>query len=81
MISSYLGKICVYFSELLGLKCDENSAFFFKITQMKKEFLFFENDTFRYVMIGGSPYVSNENLDKVYSNILTSCNPSNRTNT
>ena len=41
MTSIYLGKTCVYFLELLLLRCNEEAVFFFKITQNQVERPFF----------------------------------------
>ena len=71
--------MCVHFSELLLLKCNEISVFFFKITKNKIKCPFFlEKSPFCYVMFGGCPYFLNKTLDKVDSNKLRSCNPTNR---
>ena len=75
MTSIYLEKICVNFSELLLIKCNENYFFHFKITQNKVKEPFFSKSALFVIML----YLeANKTLDKAYSNQLRSCNPSNR---
>ena len=80
MVSIYPGNMCVYFLELLLLKCNENAVLFFKITQDKVNGLFFlEKCPFCNIVFGGCPYFLNKVLDKVCGNQYRSCNPTNRT--
>ena len=65
------------FSERLLLKYNENTVFFFKITQ-NKEKIPLEDCTFCHVKFGGCPYLLNKTLNKIYINQLRSCNPTNR---
>ena len=58
------------------LKCNENPIFF-KLPKVKGPF-FHEKFPFCYVMFGGCLYFLNVTLDKVCSNQLRSCNPTNR---
>ena len=61
MISIYLGKTCVHFSELLLLKCDENAVLFFKVTH--KGSLFSWKCPFGYVVIGGCSFFPNKYIE------------------
>ena len=122
MTSIYRGKMCVHFSELLLLKCNENALknitqnkikshffswkvlFLFCYTAQKMKFsikdLFgkcgqsrsflriwshllkkclMENFVFLCsVKMDGCPYFLNRTMEKVYSNQLRTCNPTNR---
>ena len=78
MASIYQGKRWVYFSELPFLKGNGNTVVFLELPKIKQRVFFIKKDTFCYAVFSSGPYFLNEVLDKVYSDQLKSCSPTNR---